>query len=155
MSSWSFYRETQPKQIIMRRNEEILQRWETEEIKALIILWAAEKVQHNPNLITSHLLQLPAVITPPWTTCLPRCAQQRAELLAQLRLQHLRKNNFQLHRVFSSTNTHTYHANSHRDDAQPPRDMCEESSHPDARVWGWTRHIMRGDDLAWRRTAVT
>lgn len=41
-----------------------MQQWETEAIKVLIILWAAEKVQGSFNLIASHVLKLPPVITP-------------------------------------------------------------------------------------------
>lgn len=56
--------ETQHKQIIIRRNNRTVQQWETEAIKVLIILWAAEKVQGSLNLIASYVLKLPPVITP-------------------------------------------------------------------------------------------
>lgn len=46
-----------------------------EEIKALIILWTAEKVQNDLNFIASRLLELPPIITP-----LKTCLQQNTML---------------------------------------------------------------------------
>lgn len=47
-----------------KKEDKTVQQLGTEEIKALIILWAAEMVQNNRNLIASYFLELPPVIAP-------------------------------------------------------------------------------------------